>query len=86
MSPLFGKKEEGGSGPDQMGALLQAELDRLNALPLKQLASEVMAKGFGPGGPGADDGGVTTGGPNASSGPEASDLAYEFVTTRTTSR
>jgi hypothetical protein len=80
MSPLFGKKQdEGGGAPDQMGAQLQAELDRLNALPLKQLASEVMAKGFGPGGPGADDSGVTTGGPNMSSGPEASDIAYEFV-------
>jgi hypothetical protein len=32
---------------------MQAEFERLNALPLIELAVEVMTKGFGPGGPGA---------------------------------
>ena len=33
---------------------LSAELQRLSSLTLQQLAAEVMVKGFGPGGPGAD--------------------------------
>ncbi|HEY6276814.1 MAG TPA: hypothetical protein VIX86_10830 [Streptosporangiaceae bacterium] len=33
-------------------AAMQAETDRVTALPLAQLAAEVMGKGFGPGGPG----------------------------------
>jgi hypothetical protein len=37
---------------DEENAKLNAELDRISALPLPQLAAEVMAKGFGPGGPG----------------------------------
>lgn len=32
---------------------LRAEVERLGALPLKELAAEVMTKGFGPGGPAA---------------------------------
>jgi hypothetical protein len=43
--PLFGgRKEENDK--------LQAEVDRLAGLPLPELAGEVMAKGFGSGGPG----------------------------------
>jgi hypothetical protein len=46
----FGKKDQGQpGGPD-----LQPELDRLGALDLRQLAAEVMAKGFGPDGPASD--------------------------------
>ncbi len=33
---------------------LNAEVQRLSSLTLQQLAAEVMVKGFGPGGPGAD--------------------------------
>jgi hypothetical protein len=43
---LFDRKEE--------NAKLNAELDRISALPLPDLAAEVMTKGFGPDGPGAE--------------------------------
>ena len=33
-------------------AAMQAEIERVDRLPLNQLAAEVMIKGFGPGGPG----------------------------------
>lgn len=52
----------------------------MSALSVAQLAAEVMTKGFGPGGPGADDGSVTVGGPNADSGIEVADIAGTFVT------
>jgi hypothetical protein len=49
--PLFGgNKEE----IEQQNAELRAEVQRLSALSLQDLAVEVMTKGFGPGGPGAD--------------------------------
>lgn len=78
MSPMFGKKDEPGQ-PPQADAALQAEFDRVSALSLVQLASEVMTKGFGPGGPGADDSSVTVGGPNADSGIEVTGIADKFV-------
>jgi hypothetical protein len=46
--PLFGDRH-----PEDDDAL-RAEVDRMSALTLPQLAGEVMTKGFGPGGPGAD--------------------------------
>lgn len=46
--PLFGGKREAENEK------LRAELTRIEALPLKDLAAEVMVKGFGPGGPAAD--------------------------------
>ncbi len=49
MSP-FGKKDQG----QHDGAALQADLDRFDALSLRQLALEVMARGFEPDGPAAD--------------------------------
>ncbi len=50
MAPLFG----GGGDDDgqQAIAAIQAEVGRLDALPLEQLAAEVMITGFGPDGPG----------------------------------
>lgn len=47
--PLFG-----GGKRQAENAALQAELQRLGSLSLQQLATEVMVKGFGPGGPAAD--------------------------------
>jgi len=49
---------------------LQAEVARIGALPVKQLAVEVMTKGFGPGGPAA--GGVLA---------RPSDIAGAFIPT-----
>lgn len=45
---LFGNKEKKAA----QSAALQAEYERLGALPLPELATEVMERGFGPGGPG----------------------------------
>jgi hypothetical protein len=78
LSPLFGHKDHGESA-DQENPALRAEFERLNALPIPQLAAEVMRKGFGPGGPGADDDNVTVGQQNANAGPDAYDIAYQFV-------
>lgn len=60
----------------------EAEFERLNALPLIELATEVMIKGFGPGGPGADDDAITLGQANASAGPTAEALSFELVPAR----
>jgi hypothetical protein len=48
--PLFGNKEE----REQQNAALHAEVQRLSALSLQDLAAEVMTKGFASGGPAAD--------------------------------
>jgi hypothetical protein len=45
--PLFGGKH------DAENEKLSAELARIEALPLKELAGEVLTRGFGPGGPAA---------------------------------
>ncbi len=49
MSPLFGHKDD--DDQDDV-ATMQAEIDRVDALPMPQLAAELMMKGFGPDGPG----------------------------------
>lgn len=83
MSPLFGHKDD--DGDDKQGQLdtwrqsAEAEIERLSALPLPALAAEVMTKGFGPGGPGADDDKISLGQANISAGPTASDISYELV-------
>ena len=61
---------------------VQAEFDRLNAPAPSDLAIEVFTKGFGPGGPGADDSNVTVGQANINAGPTASDLAAVLVPDR----
>jgi len=57
MSPLFGRKDEDKQEkqPVWTPEALSGELDRLSAVPLPQLAAEVMTTSFGPGCPGADD-------------------------------
>lgn len=79
MSPLFGHKDEDDQATDNVAAL-QAEIERLEGLSLPALAAEVMAKGFGPGAPGADDDNtISVEGPNISAGPTIADLALEFA-------
>lgn len=77
MSPLFG---HGDGDQDQTDRnALQAEVDRLDSLPLPELAAEVMAKGFGPGGQGADkDSTVTVGGPDIDAGVTVGSTAADF--------
>lgn len=60
----------------------QAELDRMSALSLTELATEVMVKGFGPGGPGADDEQITLGQANANAGPTAERISFELAPER----
>ena len=80
MSPMFGHKdEEKQAQNDRWRLALQAEFDRLGSLPLPELAAEVMTKGFGPDGPGADDEDVTVGEANINAGPTADQIAGEFV-------
>ena len=50
---MFGnkdKREAGSDGMEAANAAFRAEVERLEALPMAQLAAEVMVKGFGPGG------------------------------------
>jgi hypothetical protein len=80
MSPIFGHKdEENDERFDQWRQATQAEFERLNALSLADLATEVMTKGFGPDGPGADDDSITLGQANFNSGPTANDISYHFA-------
>jgi hypothetical protein len=83
MSP-FGHKDNDDKQArmEQWRQEIQAELARLETLPIAQLASEVMTKGFGPGGPGADDSNVTVGQANISAGQTAADIAGASVADR----
>ena len=47
--PLFGSDEL----REARGARVRAEVERLEGLPLPQLAREIMGRVYGPGGPGA---------------------------------
>lgn len=50
---MFGgkdKRADTSDGKQAAIAALRAEVERLEALPMTQLAAEVMARGFGPGG------------------------------------
>jgi hypothetical protein len=82
MSP-FGKKDDDKQQRlDQWRQAVQTEFDRLSALAPPDLAIEVFTKGFGPGGPGADDSNVTVGQANISAGPTASDIVGVLVPDR----
>src|ERR1035441_6971724 len=82
MSPFGHKDQEKQEKNDQWRLALQVEFDRLNSLQLPQLAAEVMRRGFGPGGPGADDEDVTVGQQNINAGPTAARIAGEFEPSR----
>jgi hypothetical protein len=52
---MVGSKDKRAAATDAReaaNAVLRAEVERLEALPMARLAAEVMVKGFGPGGPG----------------------------------
>jgi hypothetical protein len=57
----------------------QAEYQRLYALPLPDLATEVMQKAFGPGGPGYDDDTITVAGYRTPQGPTVREISGLFV-------
>ena len=67
---------------EQWRHAMQAELSRLSALPVEELAVEVMIRGFGPGGPGADDDAISLGQANVGAGPTAGDISLRFVPDR----
>jgi hypothetical protein len=80
MSP-FGHKHEDDQGQnkqqqlEQWQAAVEAEFQRLNALSLTDLATEVMIKGFGPGGQDRDDDEITLGQQNRGAGPTVTEIA-----------
>jgi hypothetical protein len=80
MSP-FGHKREDEQGQDkqeqlkQWRAAVEAEFERLNALSLAELATEVMVKGFGPGGDNRDDYDITVGQANRGAGPTVAEIS-----------
>ncbi len=84
MSPMFSHKDEEKQDNDKTWGpeALQAEFDRLNSMPLRQLAAEVMSKGFGRGGPGADDEDVWVGGASRHRGRVAGGIANQFMAAR----
>jgi hypothetical protein len=67
---------------EQWRLAMQAELGRLSAMPMEELAIEVMIRGFGPGGPGADDDAISLGQANIGAGPTAGDISPRFVPDR----
>lgn len=86
MSPMFGRKDQQKpdkqEGIEQWRRAMQMEFERLNSLPMMELAAEVMVKGFGPGGPGADDDAISLGQQNVDAGPTAPQIALEFAPSR----
>lgn len=83
MSAKFGRKDEDKhEKTEQWRLAMQAELERLGALQLTELAAEVMIRGFGPGGPGSDDEAITLGQANVGAGPTAELIASEFTPAR----
>lgn len=64
---------------EQWRQTMRQELDRLADLAITDLAAEVMVKGFGPGGPAADDDAISLGQANVGAGPNAVDISAEFV-------
>jgi hypothetical protein len=80
---MFGNKDEDKQYKlEQWQHAMRQEIARLDALPLADLAAEVMIRGFGPGGPGADDDAISTGQANINAGPTAKDIALRFVPDR----
>jgi hypothetical protein len=75
LSPDSGRSE---SAPESRDDVLRAAGDRLEALSMSQLATEVMAKAFGPEGPGADRK-VTVDGAPVGAGPTVSAIVSLFV-------
>jgi hypothetical protein len=80
LSPIRGRKDdEKQQKLDEWRSAVQAVYERLDALPLPELAAEVMIQGFGPGGPGADDDKISLGQANIGAGPSANDISFEFA-------
>jgi hypothetical protein len=80
---MFGNKDEDKKYKlEQWQHAMRQEIARLDALPLADVAAEVMNRGFGPGGPGADDDAISAGGRNVNAGPTAADIALRFVPDR----
>ena len=63
----------------QWRSAMQAEYERLYPIPLPDLAAEVMARGFGPGGRGYDDDAITVGGGSLTAGLTANDISEQFI-------
>lgn len=73
------KADEKQQNLEEWRQAMQAEYERLDALPLAGLAAEVMIKGFGPGGPGAYDDAISLGQAHIGAGPSAHRISVEFA-------
>jgi hypothetical protein len=78
MAPLFGHRNDHMNGRAEDSGL-KAEVDRLDALPMAQLATEVMLRGFGPGQHTHDPDAVTFGGGDGGSGPTVGGIANTYL-------
>jgi hypothetical protein len=78
----FGHKDDDKQEMLAQWRVAQAEFERLNALPMIELATEVMIRGFGSGSPGADDDAITLGQANVNAGPTAQTISYAFAPER----
>jgi hypothetical protein len=73
---LFGSRADRGAAAD----VLEAEIERLDRLPLPALAAEVMGKAFGPGTEWEDpEEEVTVGGPNVDAGATVEGITTEMA-------
>lgn len=63
----------------QWRTAMQAEYERLYAMPLPDLAAEVMARAFGPGGPGHNDAAITVAHDSNYTGPTVLAISELFV-------
>jgi hypothetical protein len=80
---MFGNKEDDKQYKlEQWQHAMRQEIARLDALPLADVAAEVMIRGFGPGGPGADDDAISVGRDRVNAGPTAADISLLIVADR----
>jgi hypothetical protein len=63
----------------QWRSAMQAEYERLYPMPLPDLAAEIMARAFGPGGPGYNDDAITVGHSTTDRGPTILGISEAFV-------
>src|SRR5258708_540864 len=82
MGMLGNKDEDKQYKLEQWQHAMRQEIARLDALPPADLAAEVMIRGFGPGGPGADDDAISVGRDNVNAGPTALKISFLFVPDR----
>jgi hypothetical protein len=81
MTPMFGHADgKQQVSPDHWRQTLEAEIDRLDSLPVAELAAEVMMTAFAAADP--EDGYITVGGGNAHAGPSVYHIISRLMDAR----